>query len=430
MTPRRAFVGLALLLVACSRRPAIDRLSDSYEPLSAAELAVVVAASKDVAAGLRGTENDPAPILDRPYVRFAAEIDDAKGRLRSSPASDDLREQLARIWSRAGRYDLARREYALLLAKQPEDGALHLSYAHEVWYERLDADETLRHLRAAMALGVPAARSRDLYFLLGDVAETRDHAADAERFYARVLKVEPSHAEAAYRLGVLAREKGTLDAAYQLFNRVVTNDPKHTQALFGLGQLLIERGATAQGEALLARHARLRRIEALGFLDESDAFQCIVLGNHHALAGELEPALAEFTRAVELEPDNRDARSYRAAVLLDVGRIEEALMEFKKVLARDPNHAHALTALADFHLSAGDDPRREPGRGLDLAQRAVAATAEKDARAWAALARGRAHRGDKAGALQAIDRAIDLEPDAARWKAERGRIARTGSDDG
>ncbi|MFG0317254.1 MAG: tetratricopeptide repeat protein [Planctomycetota bacterium JB042] len=429
MIRRAAPPALAALLLAvsgCSRdaapdgaadptRPAIEE--DPYGPLPPDALEGLVTR---VAAGSTdegGTEDGPPPSLDRPYARRAPALEEARAAVRGAPTSRARRLDLARAYSAAGRYDLARAELGRLLRDAPRDAALHHAYGRELYYERFAVDEALRHLRAARALGLPPADAPDLLFLLGEIAEARDDPARAERFFAHVVKRQPNHAEAHYRIGALARARGDDAEAFERFQRVVRIDPRHVAALFGLGQLLVRRGATEEGERLLARHARLRRLEALGYADEPEAFQCIVLGNHEALAGAFDRALAEFDRALELEPEDPDARSYRAATLLDLGRVDDALAEWDRVLASAPAHAHALAGLGGFHLGSADDPRRSVDEALALARRAVKATGRGEARPLALLARALARSGDREAARRAIDEAIALEPEHGAWRA-------------
>lgn len=420
----RALVLLLLCLWpgGCSRDQPPTVAGDPYAALDGRELAALLDELGTLGAE-GGTEREPPPELDRPYVRQADAIAAARATLVADPAARQAREQLARLYAAAGRNDLARREYAVLLRADPRNAMLHLHYASQLWYERTDAVAALRHARAAAALALPPSAEVERAFLLGAIAEMRGEVVAAERFFARVKELDPRQVEATYRLGSLARDRGDAGVAEQRFREVLVSDPVHVRALFALGTLLVQRGQRAEGDGLLLRHARLRRIEALGYLGEREAFQCIVLGNHAALAGEFADALAEFGRALALEPDNADARSYRAAVLLDVGRVDEALREFKQVLARDPRHAHALTALAAFHLGAGSEPERDAARGVDLARRAVAASGERDARALALLARGLARAGEREAALVAIDKACALEPLRADWQTLRSAIA-------
>src|SRR5690606_21550202 len=51
--------------------------------------------------------------------------------------------------------------------------------------------------------------------------------------------------------------------------------------------------------------------------------------------GQIDAALANYARAVTLEPDSIFARSRYGQLLRRVGRVEEAVREFREVLKRD-----------------------------------------------------------------------------------------------
>lgn len=74
-------------------------------------------------------------------------------------------------------------------------------------------------------------------------------------------------------------------------------------------------------------------------------------GIREAQAGRFEPAIEHLRRAVELDPRYMDAQSKLASLLCDVGRLDEGIVEYEAVLARNPDavEPRALLGLALFH---------------------------------------------------------------------------------
>ena len=165
-------------------------------------------------------------------------------------------------------------------------------------------------------------------------------------------------------------------------------------------------------------------------------------------------------QAVAEKPaDNISARSVndsqgyatRGQVLARSGKTEEALAEFDRALALDPYNVQALygrallyqgdkqhqQAIADFTAANGLSPQKvEPllGRAisylaLDKAKEAVADLDEavqadpNNANAWSARGQAYERLGDKAKANASYGRAIALRP---RDEAARSGLARTG----
>jgi len=58
-----------------------------------------------------------------------------------------------------------------------------------------------------------------------------------------------------------------------------------------------------------------------------------------------------FKKAIEIDPDYLEARANYGGMLLDVGATDESIRQLNTVLQRDPDHAQALTMLAQAYRS-------------------------------------------------------------------------------
>ena len=65
---------------------------------------------------------------------------------------------------------------------------------------------------------------------------------------------------------------------------------------------------------------------------------------------EYEPALTEFQRAIELQPNNSPALQFIAAVHRRQGRWNSTLDELKRALDQDPRDANIASTIAETHL--------------------------------------------------------------------------------
>jgi tetratricopeptide (TPR) repeat protein len=160
--------------------------------------------------------------------------------------------------------------------------------------------------------------------------------------------------------------------------------------------------------------------------------------NAHA-RGDLERALEFYEQAIKLRPEFPEAEFQRGGVLVSLGRFAAAEPAFRRaielrkdwslpysslgaLLVRnnrdrdaepllrqaiklDPQNSFALRTLADVRLRAGDSKE-----AVELARRA---TNDKEAPASAWVIRALAERatGDKAGARESLDHALQLEPE-------------------
>jgi tetratricopeptide (TPR) repeat protein len=77
-----------------------------------------------------------------------------------------------------------------------------------------------------------------------------------------------------------------------------------------------------------------------------------------------EKAQQAYQKAIQIDPDYAQARANYGGMLLDIGSTDEAIRQFNAVLQRDPNHAVALTLLAqayrlkDLHPQAIEAARK------------------------------------------------------------------------
>ena len=70
--------------------------------------------------------------------------------------------------------------------------------------------------------------------------------------------------------------------------------------------------------------------------------------------GALEPALADYDRALALEPGGVDALYHRGCVREKLGRLDDAIADFSAVLRLDPNHIKASYARGAARNLKGD----------------------------------------------------------------------------
>jgi tetratricopeptide (TPR) repeat protein len=207
---------------------------------------------------------------------------------------------------------------------------------------------------------------------------------DAEKIYARVLKVAPGNFDALNLLGAIRMQQGQFGEARGLFSAAVKANPGIAAAWCNLGQ---------------AEYALKRPAEALQYLEKAQA----------------------------LAPDDADILYQHANALLSLDRPRDALAEFQIVLARKPQHFEARLnsglaqatlgfpdrALADFDAAlalAPQHPVAHYNRGVALIRlgRYAEAAAANDRAIAAAPQHSGAwlNRGKALAQLRRMDEAI------------------------
>lgn len=248
-----------------------------------------------------------------------------------APDSAAVQSRLAVALWRTGLRTEAERTLRQALKADPEE------FEARFWFglfclEQGMGDSAASHLRKAVELRPNHANAR---LALGQTLEALGQASEAEQQYLRMLERNPRDPQALYRLAALKHQRGDRTAAdfycrqvlqvkpdqkealvllaqiygegrhysqaAQILEQVVQLDPEATTSLFNLAysyRQLGEQGKARQVfQRLLAREPNNARL----WLEKAD---------NERLAGDLEQALADARRALELQAGYEEAERF------------------------------------------------------------------------------------------------------------------------
>jgi tetratricopeptide (TPR) repeat protein len=191
----------------------------------------------------------------------------------------------------------------------------------------------------------------------------------------------------------------------------------------------------------------VRHFRAAAHLVPDSAAAHFNLGTALTVAGDFESAVLEYQRALALRKDYAQAHNNLGSILLQTGKVSEALTHINEAIRLDPNNAQAqynagiaalrqgnpadaiarlkravqlapdspgaLVDLAWVLASTPQEPLRDPGLAIRLAERAVSLTNQTDAGALDALAAAQASNNDFDRAADTADAALALKPATA-----------------
>ena len=155
---------------------------------------------------------------------------------------------------------------------------------------------------------------------------------------------------------------------------------------------------------------------------ETLAFLAFHRGNFMMILGQIDEALKDYLRAIELSPKNPAAYSNRGAAYISLDKFDKAIVDFSKAIQLNPNNATAYSNRGVAYLQKGD---------TDLAITDLSeAICLKPDNVTAYSNRGMAHsiKGDFDSALRDLHKSVKLDPcDAAAYN-NRGNTYKENGD--
>lgn len=238
--------------------------------------------------------------------------------------------------------------------KRTPDG---LSQAIRYFHQAVAADPGYARAHAALA---------DAYNLMGDylygVLPPDSAFPLARRSAERALQMAPQLGEAHAALGsVLYQYDRDFDAADRAYRRAIELKPHYAEAHHWYSLFLLASGREEEAAV---------RVQRAIELDSLSPVMRTSLARHQYFRGDPASALAEYERALRIEPGFITAHLGRGVTLLELGRHDEALVAFDRVDGLvDGAHPLSLALAANAHGRAGrPDEARAILRQLEAAR--------------------------------------------------------------
>jgi Tfp pilus assembly protein PilF len=161
----------------------------------------------------------------------------------------------------------------------------------------------------------------------------------AEQPLKRVLAEVPGFANAQFLYGIACQMRGDSNTAAMYMRKAAQQRPDDPNILTNLGAALYDSGATEEAFAYLRRATELAPLQASNWYN---------LGKALKLHWQLDEATDVLLRALQLDERHISARNTLADVFTIRGNISRAVSEYRKVLAMQPDQAHAWQCLANL----------------------------------------------------------------------------------
>lgn len=198
-----------------------------------------------------------------------------------------------------------------------------------------DAARALAAVERVLDSGESTPRTHLVY---GNLLLQQGREKEAAPQYRLALEQDPECAEAAHGLGTIFHLQGKDSEALQAFNKALAIDPQYAPALKGIGVVL-----RSQGNLPGAITAYRKAVELSP--DDSDAWY--LLGLALQKQGDLDGALGAFQRGSETGEENIWPLIGMGQVLEAKDDLPAAVAAYQKALDIDPDNENARRGLAD-----------------------------------------------------------------------------------
>jgi tetratricopeptide (TPR) repeat protein len=293
------------------------------------------------------SSGDELPAAQLPATR--AKLAASQGRTLRLATGTDYAPPYQQISAavRAHKFDQVAALHATIIAVKPDDAPRYLNRA--VFYESTFQRElALADLDKAVSLDGSAATLLRRASLLEAMGRKDKAAADLQA----ALALDPSSRVALTRLGLLQIDAGRKDDALAPIDQHLETADEDKPDWQAAKAELLARAGDANGAIAAIDKAIMVKSASARFLN----VRCWIKGT---LVVQLDGALQDCTRAIELTEDNTSALDSRAMVYFRLNRLNEALADVDAALDRNPMISSSLYLRAAIERKMGKSESAE-----------------------------------------------------------------------
>jgi len=183
-----------------------------------------------------------------------------------------------------------------------------------------------------------------LYFQ-GNLHETRGEFQKAAEFYKEVLRRNPDVSNNYVHLGFLYAKTGRMNAAIKVLEQGRERLPESYVILSKL--IMFYSSAGRYDDALSASQSMLG-------IDSRHFDALFLSGSVHAKLQNWTKALDFYEKAMAIEPENKTLKQRYAYTLAALGKHEEALERYRKLVSEYPDDSQILKEMSEIYRNTGN----------------------------------------------------------------------------
>jgi tetratricopeptide (TPR) repeat protein len=235
----------------------------------------------------------------------------------------------------------------------------------------------------------------------------------------RSVELKPDYANAYFNRGIVKRGKGDLAGALTDYNKAVELDPKLADQnwLDKLAEEIRQNKLAEEKQRQLAKQEseRLARIE--------QAKQAYDLGVTNEAKGDLAGAMAEYSKAIELNPGLAEAYYHRGTMRQTKGDLDGAVADYNKDIEIAPNDSQAY-----YHRGNADAGKGNWDGAIADFTKFIEIAPNNEAAVYFNRGNAEARKGYLQAAIVDYTHYVQLKPDYANAYCNRGKVEEANGD--
>ncbi len=282
----------------------------------------------------------------RKKERFKDAIATYEKALRLPLSSDykgRLHERMSRLYTSLRQHGLAIKEAKASLFIE-KDNADYMMALADAYNGAEQSEKAVKTFQETLNINPKLAAA---YLGMGKTLLKSGHTQRAINTYKLLIEIEPQNAQAHYEIANAYQKRGgpAVQSAVDHFQRVVAIDTENFDAFFSLGRIYRKEKKYDIAKKNLEDATRVNP-KISGAWEE--------LGFVLSAVGETKRAILAFQKAVELEPENANARTNLGKVLVADDANDAAIGHFSLVLRKFPKHPEASYGMGLAYCQKGD----------------------------------------------------------------------------
>lgn len=258
---------------------------------------------------------------------------------KDNPTTADGLDLLGRAYGLSGNFKDAEIAFLQALSLKPADEKIMVHLAGT--YRKSEKTDRARHLLEDVIEKSP--QFGPAWAMLGDLEIRSGNSARALDVYRQYAAAMPADASSLFRLGLLELQENGIDRVNAIVEELKRRFPRNSSTGLLSGLVLFREKRYSDASLEFDRSLK-KRINPLGVY---------FLGLCAFQKGQLEQAVNQFQRVLDLVPKSSQARVLLAMTFLRQNRLDDALVQAKSALHDFPENAWAYNVLSSVLIAQG-----------------------------------------------------------------------------